>query len=132
MLRTNRNITLIIISITLLSVCMGIIFLMENSDNPFGDDLPETIIFPTDWVGTQNYRVSLLLKLAISIFSLFVVYIGGRSKHKRFNDRTLELINSLVAVFSKAALLRAVFCFLLPVSFIKIPYRGGMKPQCVR
>ena len=52
------------------------------------------------------------LVMGMSIFALLGVYLGGRSNHRRFNDRTLDSINLFRGVFSMTALLRAVFVFL--------------------
>jgi len=68
--------------------------------------------FPMDWIESQIPHGSILLKLDISVFALFVVFIGGRSKSKWFNDRTIELVSSSISPYSKTVLFRAVFCFL--------------------
>jgi len=52
------------------------------------------------------------LVMGMSIFALLGVYLGGRSNHRRFNDRTLDSVNLLLGdIFSMTALLRAVFVF---------------------
>jgi hypothetical protein len=50
--------------------------------------------------------------LGMSIFALFVIYLGGRSNHKRFYDRTIEPVKLFTFKFLKTALKRAVFIFL--------------------
>jgi len=50
--------------------------------------------------------------LGMSIFTLFVVYQGGRSNRRLFNDRTIDAVNLLRGIFSETALFRAVFVFL--------------------
>jgi hypothetical protein len=114
---TGRNVFLIILmlSIILLPVITGIIGLFIGRD---GDNLPDNIDFSMisnfsmvliDWISVRQTAV--VLRFGISIFALFVVYLGGRSKAKRFNDRTIELIKSLKVVFIMAALFRAAFNF---------------------
>ena len=52
------------------------------------------------------------LVMGMSIFALFGVYLGGRSNHRRFNDRTLDSINLLFGdIFSVTARFGAVFVF---------------------
>ena len=89
----------------------GIIALIEDDEFP-EDDFSVVITFPIAWTRIPVHQMSVLLRLGISIFALIVVYVGGRSKDKRFNDRTIELVNFLISVFSRTALLRAVFNFL--------------------
>ena len=89
----------------------GIVGLTEDDELP-DDDFSVIVAFPVAWTRIPVHQMSALLRLGISIFALFVVYLGGRSKAKRFNDRTIELIKSLIRIFSKTALIRAVFNFL--------------------
>jgi hypothetical protein len=91
----------------------GIVGLMEDNDYPDDDAAGVIFHFPANWVRIQTHQLSVLLKIAISIFALFVVYLGGRSKNRRFNDRTYDPIKPSFAVFSKTTLNRVVFCFLL-------------------
>jgi hypothetical protein len=95
----------------------GIMDLMEEDDltDPEDDDLSIINDFPTAWIRIPVHQMSVLLRLGMSIFALFVVYLGGRSKHRRFNDRTLDHINAFISYTLKTALLiRAVFYFLVP------------------
>jgi hypothetical protein len=121
---TARNVFLIIVilSVVLLPVITGIIGLFIGTD---GDNLPDNIDFSMisgfsmvliSWISVRQTAV--VLRFGISIFALFVVYLGGRSKAKRFNDRTIELIKSLKVVFTVAALFRAAFNFysMIPIS----------------
>jgi len=116
--QARRNFILIVIlmlSIILLPVlsATSMIDLMEDNDLFTDDDFSVITIFPVAWTRVPVHQMSVLLRLGISIFALFVVYLGGRSKAKRFNDRTLDSIKSLITEFSKTALLlRAVFNFL--------------------
>jgi len=94
---------------------VGICVISFVEDNNYTDngDFSVTAYFPMDWVGVQIPHKLTLLRLDISLFLLFVVYLGGRSKHKWFNDRTIELISSSIdKLCPKAALNRAAFTFL--------------------
>ena len=121
---TGRNVFIIIMMlfVILLPVITGIIGLFKGTD---GDNLPDNIDFSMIstfsmvlicWISIRQAAV--VLRFGISIFALFVVYLGGRSKAKRFNDRTIEPIKSLKVVFTMAALFRAVFNFnsMMPIS----------------
>jgi hypothetical protein len=112
---TGRNVFIIIVMllVILLPVITGIIGLFIGTD---GDNLPDNVDFSMissfstvliSWI--SNRQAAVVLRFGISIFVLFVVYLGGRSKVKRFNDRTIELIKSLIVVFTVAALFRAAF-----------------------
>ena len=113
-------IVVLILSAFLLPVFMGasIIELPEEDDfaDEEGDDFSLISHFSPDWIRIPVHQLSALLRLGISIFALCVVYLGGRSKHRRFNDRTLDHINALTAEFLKTALFRAVFNFLFPAT----------------
>jgi hypothetical protein len=115
----NRNIALLIIlilSVILLPVLAGasLIDILEE-DNFAGEN--DFLIFDSFWVtwmGMPVHQMAVLLGLAMSMFTLFVVYLGGRSKHRRFNDRTLDhVIIFLMVRDLKTALTlrRAVFIF---------------------
>jgi hypothetical protein len=123
---TARNVFLIIVilSVVLLPVITGIIGLFIGTD---GDNLPDNIDFSMisgfsmvliSWISVRQTAV--VLRFGISIFVLFVAYLGGRSKTRRFNDRTIELIKSLKVVFTVAALFRAAFNFYstIPIQFV--------------
>jgi hypothetical protein len=111
--RIGTLLVIVMLFIILLSALTGtgIVDLMEDDEFP-DDDLSVVITFPIAWTRIPVQQMSVLLRLGISIFALVVVYVGGRSKDKRFNDRTIELVNFLISVFSRTALLRAVFNFL--------------------
>lgn len=88
--------------------------LIEDDDIPDDDDFSFINSVPTSWTRIPIHSLAVLLKMGMSIFVLFVVYLGGRSKARRFNDRTLDALQSLTRVFSKTALSirrRAVFHF---------------------
>ena len=117
-----RNIFLIIIlmlSVLFMPALLGasVIELPEEDDlnDTDGDDFSLFSNFPPAWIRIPVHQMSVLLRLGISIFALCVVYLGGRSKHRRFNDRTLDHVYALVSYSLKTALInRAVFYFLFP------------------
>jgi len=113
---TNRSIILITILILLaflLPAITGLVGLMVDNELPDGDDYDAfasgSIIALARM--TIGHQVLSGLMLGISIFALFGVYQGGRSNHRRFNDRTLDSNNLFRGIFSVTALLRAVFVF---------------------
>jgi hypothetical protein len=117
-----RNIFLILI--LMLSVLFvpallatSIIDLQEEDDlTDTEDDDFSFIDFPPTWIRIPVHQLSVLLRLGMSIFALFIVYLGGRSKHRRFNDRTIDPVYALISNSLMTALfIRAVFNFLLPV-----------------
>ena len=99
--------------------------LPEEEDLTDEDDDDSSAIhnFSPTWIRIPVHQMSVLLRLGISIFTLFVVYLGGRSKHRRFNDRTIDPVNALLSYSSlKTALLnRAVFYFLFPILHLNYP-----------
>ena len=103
----------------------GIVELPEEDDltDTDGDDFSAISDFPPTWIRIPVHQMSVLLRLGISIFTLFVVYLGGRSKHRRFNDRTLDHVNALITYsYLKTALfLGAVFRFLFPALHLNYP-----------
>ena len=128
--QTVRNIILLL----LLLLCAfmlpaladaSIIELPEEDDltDTDGDDLSIISHFPPAWIRIPVHQMAVLLRLGLSIFALFVVYLGGRSKHRRFNDRTLDHVTALISYSSlKTALIhRAVFYFLSPVPHLNYP-----------
>jgi hypothetical protein len=103
----------------------GIMDLMEEDDltDPEDDDLSVVNDFPTAWIRIPIHQMAVLLRLGISIFALCVVYLGGRSKHRRFNDRTLDRVNALFSypLLKTALIVRAVFHFLHPAFLLNYP-----------
>ena len=96
--------------------------LAEDDDLDDGDFL---IIhdFAAAWHAVRLAPMAVLIRLELSIFVLFVVYLGGRSKVRRFNDRTIDGVNLFAFVVDslKTALRRTVFNFRFPgVSFVFI------------
>jgi len=95
----------------------------EDLTDEDDDDSSASHNFSPTWIRIPVHQMSVLLRLGISIFALFVVYLGGRSKHRRFNDRTLDHVYALISYSSlKTALLnRAVFRFLFPPFHLNYP-----------
>lgn len=76
------------------------------------DDFASSASLSAYWIRIPVHQMSVLLSWGISIFALFAVYLGGRSKHRRFNDRTLDRVIALISYSLKTALLSgAVFVF---------------------
>ena len=116
--QTIRNIFLIlllIMSVFLVPALMGgsiMDDIPEEDDRADGDEFSLLGNFSGLWTRIPVHPMSVLLRLGMSIFALCIVYLGGRSKHRRFNDRTIDPVNVLTTEFLKTARIRAVFCFL--------------------
>jgi hypothetical protein len=130
MIQNVRNIFFIIIlmlSILFMPALMGagVIDLIEDDDltDTDEDDFSTISDFPPAWIRIPIHQMAVLLRLGISIFALFVVYLGGRSKHRRFNDRTLDHVNALISYssFKTALFIRAVFHFLFSTLHLNYP-----------
>ena len=109
----------------------SVIELPEEDDitDPEEDDFGISDSVSADWIRIPVHQMSVLLRLGISIFALFVVYLGGRSKHRRFNDRTIDHVNALMSYSLKTALIhRAVFIFLFFISPFNSP--NQQIPKC--
>lgn len=123
----NRIIILLAILMLLLTLLpaltgTGMVGLIEDDDLTDEDDFSFINSVPIAWTRIPIHSLAVLLKMGMSIFVLFVVYQGGRSKARRFNDRTIDAVQSLTRVFSKTALStrrRAVFHF--PSSSLLFP-----------
>jgi hypothetical protein len=112
---TNRNVifmAMMMLCIILLTVLTGIIISEEDDQLP-DDDFLAAGSFGVAWFRIPVPQLAFVLMLGMSIFALMVVYLGGRSNHKRFNDRTIEPVKLLTVVFLETALNRAVFNFLI-------------------
>jgi hypothetical protein len=132
-LRSIFLILILMLSILFMPALMGagIIDLAEEDDlsDADEDDFSAVGSLPLAWIRIPVHQLSVLLRLGISIFALFVVYLGGRSKHKRFNDRTLDHINALISYPLKTALLtRAVFYFLFSPFYFNHPNKYFFNP----
>ena len=129
MIQKVRNLLLILIlmlSVLFVPALLGtsVMDLQEEDDlTDTEDDDFSVIDFPPTWIRIPVHQMSVLLRLGISIFALFVVYLGGRSKHRRFNDRTIDHVIALISHSSlKTALInRAVFHFLFPTLSVNYP-----------
>ena len=124
-----RNIFLIImlmLSVLFMPALMGagVIDLIEEDDlsDMDGDDFSVISDFPPAWTRIPVHQMAVMLRLGLSIFTSFVVYLGGRSKHRRFNDRTLDHVYALISYALETALfIRAVFHFLFPALHLNYP-----------
>ena len=111
---TNRNVifmAMVMLCIILMTVFTGIIIAEEDDQLP-DDDFLTAGNFAATWFSIPVPQLSFILMLGMSIFALFVIYLGGRSNHKRFYDRTIEPVKLFTFKFLKTALKRAVFVFL--------------------
>jgi hypothetical protein len=111
---TNRRsvlLTIMMLLLVLLPVATGLVGLVEDNELPDEDDFFTSDSFMPAWFRTLAHQMLSGLIFGMSIFALFVVYLGGRSNHRRFNDRTIDFVNVLRGIFSATALLRAVFVF---------------------
>jgi len=100
---------LIILSFAFTGLC--VISFMTGSENLSDNDFSDIAYFSIDWIGVQSHQEPMLITSDISIFALFIVFLGGRSKSRWFNDRTIKPINSSLSFHPKTALYRVVFYF---------------------
>ena len=113
---------MLILGVILLPVLMGASNICLSEEDSFADEDDFLIIhnFSVTWMTIPANQMPVILGLGMSMFILFVVYLGGRSKHRRFNDRTIDAINVLKfkADLLKTAHTRAVFNLLIlrPIS----------------
>lgn len=122
----NRIIFFFVILMLLLTLIpaltgTGMDGLIEDDDIPDDDDFSFINSVPIAWTRIPIHQLAVMLKMGMSIFVLFVVYLGGRSKARRFNDRTIDAVQSLTRVFYETALStcrRAVFHFPFSSSFL--------------
>lgn len=101
-----------------------------EEDELTGADQDDALLrnkFSPDWIRIPAHQQSVLWRSGISIFALFVVYLGGRSKHRRFNDRTLDHIDMFISDSIKTALHRAVFIFLSSISYPSYPKQSILR-----
>jgi hypothetical protein len=107
--RKSRRITLLAVVIFLLILLFafmgtGIVDLIEGDELFDGaEDFSMTASMPPAWTKVSIHHLPILFHWGIAIFALFAVYIGGRSKARRFNDRTIDLIHSFKYAFTKTA-----------------------------
>ena len=114
----SRSVVLFAIFVLFLALSFAplgteVIVFIEEDDIPQEDDTVLISSLPISWTRGSVYQSVILLKLGLSMFTLFVVYLGGRSKDRIFNDRTIDadLVLEGVTMSLKAAQNRAVFNF---------------------
>lgn len=103
----------------------GFAGLIEDDSPPDDDHVSLFHDVPLSWIRIPVHQLSILLRLGISIFSLFIVYLGGRSKARRFNDRTIDADESFTRVFSDGSSPAWRSRLLFPFAFRKNLYLGG-------
>jgi len=103
---------ILMLLLVLLPVATGFLGLVEDNELPDEDDFFAVDSLIVAWARITAHQTLSGLLFGMSVFALFVVYLGGRSNHRRFNDRTIDFVNVLRGIFSATALLRAVFVFL--------------------
>jgi hypothetical protein len=91
----------------------GLAGFIENDDVQEDDDSSLIGNIAFTWLRIDASQMPILLRPGLSIFALLIVYLGGRSKHKRFNDRTIDadMISNHVSISLKTAHHAAVFNF---------------------
>jgi hypothetical protein len=72
-------------------------------DNALLEDDDHSLVgsFMAIWARMQVHQKLSGLILGVSVFALFAVYLGGRSNHRRFNDRTLDSMELFGVIFSR-------------------------------
>jgi len=113
MSQVSRNFFLILLVLFISSspAIAGVFGLIDEHEIP-NDGFFVIDYLPVTWFSMPVLQKLVLLGFGIFIFALFVMYLGGRLKNKRFNDRTIDPVDSLIAILSKAALDKAAFNFL--------------------
>ena len=119
---TKRSVVLLalmMLFIILFSVLTGIAGLTVDNLLPEDDDHLFVGSFMATWGRMTVHQTLSGLILGISIFALFGVYLGGRSNHRRFNDRTLDSMH-LSGVLFRDGSTWSRLCFPVPHS---LPWR---------
>ena len=101
---SDRSITLfsiMMLFIILLPAITGMVGLTVENEFPEDDDYTLANSFMASWARMPIHQLVSGLMLGMSMFTLFVVYLGGRSNHRRFNDRTLDSFNLFGVLFSR-------------------------------
>jgi len=92
---------LMMLFIILFSVLTGIAGLTVDNLLPEDDDQSLVGSFLAIWARMPVHQMLSGLILGLSIFALFGVYMGGRSNHRRFNDRTLDSMDLFGGIVSR-------------------------------
>ena len=111
---TNRSsvlLAILMLFLVLLPIATGFLGLVEDNELPDEDDFFAVDSLIVAWARITAHQMLSGLIFGMSVFALFVVYLGGRSNHRRFNDRTIDFVHVFRGIFSATALLRAVFVF---------------------
>ena len=122
--RSKVLFSIMMLFIILLPAITGMVGLTVENEFPEDDDYTLAHSFMASWARLPVHQMLSGLMLGMSMFVLFVVYMGGRSNNRRFNDRTLDSINLFRGIFFATALFRAVFVFLFSASH---PFYSGRK-----
>jgi len=103
----------LILAVFLLPPLTGASIIASPEESPIADDnyFSITSSILVAWIGIAIHQMSVLFSRGKSIFVLVICYLGGRSKYRRFNNRTIDAIDLLAAEFLKTALIRAAFHF---------------------
>ena len=108
----NRSlilITILMLFLIFFPLLIGLINLLTVGDNFPDDNILQVdgLIITWSWFPVRQVISGLIM--GMSIFALFVVYLGSRSSQRYFNDRSIDSINLSSGIFFVTALLRAVF-----------------------
>ena len=115
--------------IILLPAVTGLVGLTVENEFPEDDDYTLANSFMASWARMPIHQMLSGLMLGISIFALFVVYLGGRSNHRRFNDRTLDSFNLFGVVFSRRLYLEpSLFSCSLHLIQLSRQWNGSLIP----
>jgi hypothetical protein len=83
---------LFVLMFTLLPFLAGTGRIVSRIEYDFSDEgdlaIIKDILFSRDRIPVHD--LSIRLALGMSIFALFVICLGGYSKHRRFNDRAID------------------------------------------
>ena len=123
----NRNhiFILLMIVVMVLSPLLTVILYVTMPDNLLEKE--DNATYPGDflivWGNLVVQDLAVKLILGISVFILFVTYLGGRSNHRRFYDQIPDshYTSKNVWLFLKTALDKAVFIFFCFLQFFQSP-----------
>ena len=122
-------ITILMLFLIVFPIGIGLVNLITAGDNFPDDNILQVDGLIVTWAWFPVRQLISGLIMGMSIFALFVVYLGSRSSHRYFNDRSIDPINLFRGIFFLTALLRAVFvCHFFETQPVQI--RNG--PQYLR